>query len=245
RLVHAISELANLDDHHPDVDLRHDGVIVRLITVPTNYYGLGERDLELARQITAIARKLGVPADPAHVQTVQITIDAFDIPKVKAFWRAVLGYQERDDSPEDLVDPRGRGASIWFQKIDAPDPEVNRIHLDVWVPPDQAQARINAAIAAGGHLVTDKYAPAWWTLADAEGNLADVATATSWIEGVTVCAATTVAAWDFVSNPAASTWIVYEPWGTFVKVNWPVAFVVVTAVSVVPLRSRTLAPAIG
>ena len=179
RLVHAISELANLDDHHPDVDLRHDGVIVRLITVAPNYYGLSERDLELARQIAAIARKLGVPADPAHVQTVQITIDAFDIPKVKAFWRAVLGYQDRDDSPEDLVDPRGRGASIWFQKIDAPDPEVNRIHLDVWVPPDQAQARINAAIAAGGHLVTDKYAPAWWTLADAEGNLADVATATS------------------------------------------------------------------
>src|SRR5436309_4574535 len=70
-------------------------------------------------------------------------------------------------------------------------------------------------------------------------------TATSWIEGVTVCAATTVAAWDFVSNPAASTWIVYEPWGTFMNVNWPVAFVVVTAVSVVPLRSRTLAPAIG
>src|SRR5439155_1270151 len=112
RLVHAISELANLDDHHPDVDLRHDGVIVRLITVAPNYYGLSERDIELARQIAAIARKLGVPADPANVQTVQITIDAFDIPKVKAFWRAVLGYQDRDDSPEDLVDPRGRGASI-------------------------------------------------------------------------------------------------------------------------------------
>jgi len=56
---------------------------------------------------------------------------------------------------------------------------VNRVHLDIWVPPDRAQARIDAAIAAGGHLVTDKYAPAWRTLADAEGNLADVATAMS------------------------------------------------------------------
>lgn len=27
-----------------------------------------------------------------------------------------------------------------------------------------------------GHLVTDEHAPAWWTLADAEGNEADVAT---------------------------------------------------------------------
>jgi len=179
RLVNAISELANLDDHHPDFDLRHDGVIVRLITVAPVYYGLSERDLELARQITAIARKLDVPVDPSIVQTVQVTIDAFDIPKVKPFWRAVLGYQDRDDSPEDLVDPRGRGASIWFQKIDAPDPQVIRIHLDIWVPPDQAQARIAAAIAAGGRLVTDKYAPAWWTLADPEGNLADVATTMS------------------------------------------------------------------
>ena len=43
RLAHAISELAGLDDHHPDVDLRHDGVIVRLITVAAGYYGLSER----------------------------------------------------------------------------------------------------------------------------------------------------------------------------------------------------------
>src|SRR5256885_829403 len=105
RLVTATSELANLDDHHPDFDLRHDGVMGRLITVAPVYYGLSERDLELARQITAIARKLDVPADPSIVQTVQVTIDAFDIPKVKPFWRAVLGYQDRDDSPEDLVDP--------------------------------------------------------------------------------------------------------------------------------------------
>jgi 4a-hydroxytetrahydrobiopterin dehydratase len=28
----------------------------------------------------------------------------------------------------------------------------------------------------GGHLVSDEHAPAWWTLADAEGNEVDVAT---------------------------------------------------------------------
>jgi 4a-hydroxytetrahydrobiopterin dehydratase len=179
RFVNAISDLAGLEDHGPDVDLRHEGVIVRLITGAPDYYGLSERDLELARKISAVARKLGVPADPAVVQTVLVTIDAFDILKVKPFWRAVLGYQDREDSPEDLVDPRGRGASIWFQKIEAPDPQVNRIHLDIWVPPDQAEPRIAAAIAAGGRLVTDKYAPAWWTLADPEGNLADVATTMS------------------------------------------------------------------
>ena len=38
------------------------------------------------------------------------------------------------------------------------------------------EARVAAAIAAGGHLVSDEHAPMWWTLADAEGNEADIAT---------------------------------------------------------------------
>jgi len=60
--------------------------------------------------------------------------------------------------------------------MDAPRPQRNRIHIDVWVPHDQAEVRVAAAIAAGGHLVTDRYAPSWWTLADTEGNEADVCT---------------------------------------------------------------------
>ena len=177
RLVHAIDELAGLDDHHPDVDLRHDGVTVRLITITKDYFGLSERDLELALQISAAARGLGVSADPSAVQTVQVSIDALVIPEVLAFWRAVLGYEYRGDSPdEDLIDPRGRGAPFWFQRMDAPRPQRNRIHIDVWVPHDQAEERIASAIAAGGHLVSDEHAPEWWTLADAEGNEVDVAT---------------------------------------------------------------------
>ncbi len=46
--------------------------------------------------------------------------------------------------------------------------------------PDQSEARVASTIAAGGHLVTDKYAPGWWVLADAEGNEACVAT---WLSG--------------------------------------------------------------
>lgn len=176
RLVHAISELTGLEDHHPDVDLRYGGVTVRLITVTHDYFGLSKRDLELARQISAVARELGVPADPSAVQTVQVTIDALVGAEVIPFWRAVLGYRDRDPGGEDLIDPHGRGAPFWFQKMDAPRPQRNRIHIDVWVPHDQAEARVAAAIAAGGRLVTDKYAPTWWTLADAEGNEADVCT---------------------------------------------------------------------
>jgi 4a-hydroxytetrahydrobiopterin dehydratase len=148
---------------------------VRLITVTRDYFGLSERDVELAGQISAVARELGVPADPTAVQTVQVTIDALVGPEVMPFWRAVLGYRDRGDSPEDLIDPHGRGASFWFQQMNAPRPQPKRIHIDVWVPHDQAEARVAAAIAAGGHLVTDRNAPSWWVLADAEGNEACVA----------------------------------------------------------------------
>ena len=174
-LIDAIGELANTANHHPDVDLRSEGVTVRLTTTTHDYYlWLSERDVELARQISGAARDLGVPADPTAVRSVQVTIDALVQPEVMPFWRAVLGYRQVGN--EDLLDPHSQGPAFWFQQMDAPRPQRNRIHIDVWVPHDQAEARITAAIAAGGHLVTDQYAPAWWTLADAEGNEVDVAT---------------------------------------------------------------------
>ena len=174
RLLQRISELAGLGDHHPDADLRHQGVTVRLITITAGRFGLSQRDVELARQISAVARELGVPADPSVVQTVQVSVDALVSAEVMPFWRAVLGYKHCGE--EDLIDPRGRGPAFWFQRMDAPRPQRNRIHIDVWVPYEQAEARIAAALAAGGRLVNDEHAPAWWTLADAEGNEADVAT---------------------------------------------------------------------
>ncbi len=67
RLVQAISELPSVEDHRPDVDMRADGVTVRLITVEGDYYGMGRRDIELARRISGVARELGLSADPSAV----------------------------------------------------------------------------------------------------------------------------------------------------------------------------------
>ncbi len=178
RLVQAIGELADLDDHHPDVDLRHDGVTVRLITITDDYYGMSTRDVELARQISAIAREQGVSADPLAVQSVLVIPGAPVTAEVMPFWQAVLGYEPRGDSPdEDLVDPRHRGPAFWFEGMAEPRPDGGgAIHVAVWVPYELAEARVAAALAAGGHMVRDTFAPAWWTLADAAGNEADVAT---------------------------------------------------------------------
>ncbi|WP_431683098.1 VOC family protein [Kitasatospora sp. KL5] len=177
RLVREIGELAGLGGDHPDVDLRGEGVTVRLITVTDDYYGLTARHMEVARQISAAARKLGIAADPSAVQTVQVTVDALAGPDVVAFWRALLGYRDRAGSAEDLIDPNRRGAPFYFQQMDEPRPQRNRVHVDVWVPYDLAEARIAAAVAAGGRLVDDSNAPSHWVLSDPEGNEACVGAA--------------------------------------------------------------------
>jgi 4a-hydroxytetrahydrobiopterin dehydratase len=170
-LVDAIGRLADAANHSPDVDIRSDGVTVRLRSGSGGR--LSERDVALARLISAAASELDLPIDLSGMQSIQVAIDALVIPDVLPFWRAVLGYQEVDD--EDLIDPRFQGPPFWFQQMDAPRRQRNRIHIDVYVPHDQAEARVAAALAAGGHLVSDENAPEWWTLADAEGNEADVA----------------------------------------------------------------------
>lgn len=170
-LIQAIGELAAAADHYPDVDLRAEGVTVRLFTAGT--FGLTERDVSLARQISAAAREAQAPADPAAVQQVQIAIDALDIAMVRPFWHAVLGYPEVGD--EDLLDAHRGGPPVWFQQMAAERPQRNRIHIDIYVPSDQVDARITAALAAGGTIVSDAHAPGWWTLADPEGNECDLA----------------------------------------------------------------------
>ncbi|HEX2221454.1 MAG TPA: VOC family protein [Candidatus Limnocylindria bacterium] len=180
KLLRAIGEIPGVDDHPPAVDVRAGGVTLRLVSVAENYYGMTRRDVEVARQISAVARDLGLSADPSALQYLLVIPGAPDIAEVMPFWRAALGYEPRPDSPdEDLVDPRDRGPAFWFESMDVPRADGGgAIHVAIWVPHDQAEARIQAAIAAGGRMVRDEFAPAWWTLADPAGNEADIATTT-------------------------------------------------------------------
>ena len=177
-LVERIAAAAEEANHHPDVDLRYPAVHVALVSHDAN--GLTERDVALAARISAIADELGVAGLPGGPQELEVAVDAIDIAAVRPFWKAVLGYEDEpppapDASPA-LRDPAGRGPALWFQQMDAPRPQRNRIHLDVTVPHDVAEARVRAAIDAGGRLVSDAAAPAFWVLADAEGNEACICT---------------------------------------------------------------------
>jgi 4a-hydroxytetrahydrobiopterin dehydratase len=179
RLIEAIAALDGIDGHPPAIDVRRDGVTVRLLTSTPDYMGMTTGDLERARRISRLAAELGLDADPSAVQSVLVIIESLVPAEVMPFWRAVFGYVPRADSPdEDLVDPRDRGPSLWFETLGDARPRAGGIHLAVWVPREQAEVRLAAALAAGGRLVRDTFAPSWWTLADAAGNEVDIATTT-------------------------------------------------------------------
>ena len=172
----AVSTVGADGQGHLTVDIRSDRAVLRLQSADVP--GVTGRDVRLAHDVSGALAARGWQARPGAVQALEIAIDALDIPLVRPFWKAITGYADEPGSELNaaLVDPTGRGPEIWFQQMDAPRPQRNRIHIDVDVPHEAAGARIDAAIAAGGRLLSDDAAPAFWVLADPEGNEACICT---------------------------------------------------------------------
>ncbi|MFC1401054.1 MULTISPECIES: VOC family protein [Streptacidiphilus] len=190
----AVSACGDDADGHLHVDIRPGRVVLTLQSLAQA--AVTGRDADLAERLSAVVRAAGLRTEPElatetgaaagtetgaetgtravrSVQMLEIAIDALDIPAIRPFWQAVMGYTDEAEptcSGAGLVDPVGQGPAIWFQQMDQPRPQRNRIHFDLCVPHDEAQHRIEAALAAGGRLVSADEAPALWVLADSEGN---------------------------------------------------------------------------
>ena len=170
--VGRVGAVAASRDRQPDLDVRGAVVHLAVSTEPTG--GVTDDDIALGRALDALVAEMGLASEPGTLTVLEIAIDAMDIDAVRPFWDAVLGWDviARDD----VQDPLRIGPAVWFQQMDEPRPQRNRIHIDVTVAHDEAEGRIERALAAGGHLVSDSRAPAFWILADPEGNEACVCT---------------------------------------------------------------------
>ncbi|MFI7306488.1 4a-hydroxytetrahydrobiopterin dehydratase [Micromonospora aurantiaca] len=169
-LVAAVGAEAERVDHHPDLDLRYTHVDVRLWSHDAG--GVTGRDLRLARTIAALAADAGLTLSAAGLARLELALDTPEHAVVLPFWRAVLAWQAPDGrGPDDdeVRDPDGVLPTVWFQRSGRDEPR-QRWHPDVWVDPAEAEARIAAALAAGGTLVSDAEAPSFWVLADPDGN---------------------------------------------------------------------------
>jgi len=174
-----IAVAAEAAQHHPDLDLRYpDWVHVTLTTHADD--AVTDLDVELAGTISALAAAAGAVSEPYGAQALEIAIDAIDIDAVRPFWKAVLDYDNAVARPDGrivaIVDRLRIGPAFWFQQMDQPRPQRNRVHIDVTVPHDVAETRIADALAAGGTLVSDRAARAFWVLSDPEGNEACICT---------------------------------------------------------------------
>lgn len=178
-LVDRIGAAAEEADHHPDISLTYPEVIVTLSSHDVG--GITSRDLELARLISGFAADLGAEADVSGLTELEPGLDTSAPERLGPFYAALLGG---DVGSGDPVDPSGQVPGIWFQgpgdegevsHLPEPDHE-QRWHLDVWVPHDEGERRLQAVLDAGGTLVSDAEAPSFWVVADADGNRSCICT---------------------------------------------------------------------
>jgi 4a-hydroxytetrahydrobiopterin dehydratase len=141
-------------------------------------WGTEARHVEVARAISALAREHGARADRGLVQEVQVAVAAKPEAIDLGFWRAVLGYAPMHD--DNCIDPIGQGSTVWMQDLDPNKPLRHAMHVDVSLARDHAEARMQAAVAAGGRVVDDSGAPGAWILADHSGNKVCIA---AWPDG--------------------------------------------------------------
>jgi len=165
RLLIAIGAAAEEANHHPDLDLRYPHLNIKLHSHDAG--GVTARDFSLAKLISELAAEQGVSAAPSEIEVVELALDTPNHQAIKPFWRAALGYADNPQLDDELRNDGGSGPMLWFQASGSDEPR-QRFHIDVRVPKEVAQQRIDAAVAAGGTVVDE--APTFVVLRDAEGN---------------------------------------------------------------------------
>ena len=165
RLADAVSQVPGVDGSGVLLTVADDHLSIRL---SRGVFRLEESHIDIARAISATARSHGSVAERTRAQEVQVAVAAPPESIDVGFWRAVLGYAPLDE--DNAVDPLGHGSTVWMQELDPNKPLRHAMHVDVSVAREHAEARVAAALAAGGRLIHDGDAPEGWILADSAGN---------------------------------------------------------------------------
>ncbi len=174
RLAAAVAEVPDLEPR-TILTAAADRLTVKLTR---EMWGTEARHVEVARAISEVARQHGASADRGAVQEVQLAVAAKPESIDLGFWRAVLGYAAMAD--DNGIDPLGQGSTVWMQDLDPAKPLRHAMHIDVSVAREHAEARMQAAVAAGGRVVDESGAPGAWILADLAGNKVCIA---AWPDG--------------------------------------------------------------
>jgi hypothetical protein len=165
--------IVELSDGAAAVDLRPNGTRVRLDSP------------DRAESVSAVARDLGLPADPTALQHVSVVLDSENTAEVRRFWQRAFGYAVAEDGG--LTDPLSRDPAIRIRQSTEPRPVRHRIHLDV-VRPADAVEQVGLGEASGPYGVRH---------ADPDGNEIDL------VPGEALGASSRTADWQAVFSAMA------------------------------------------
>jgi 4a-hydroxytetrahydrobiopterin dehydratase len=191
RFVAAVGAAGDAVGHHLRVTMSDGYVDLKLMSRDAVYRDkegtehvvdwVTQKDVDLARRISAVAAEQGVAADPASITAIELALDTAHAATIAPVWAALLtGGEEargRGTIDDDVRDATERVPILWFQDTDEHETPRQRFHVDVWVAPEVAEQRIAAAVAAGGIIADDSQAPSYTVIADQDGNKACVCTA--------------------------------------------------------------------
>ena len=164
QLIADVGRLAEEQNHHPDLDWRYNRVFLRYTSHDAGGV-VTSRDVRAAGAASAAAADAGATAEPGLHRTVEVGIDTTDAAEISEVWRVALGYKRGPGT--DLVDPHGRGPSVWFQET--PTPNSSRMHLDIHRSRAESGAVLEKTVATGA-LMNRDHAPNWVVVTDSQGN---------------------------------------------------------------------------
>jgi 4a-hydroxytetrahydrobiopterin dehydratase len=174
--VAAVAEVVEGDSGHLQIKLTLGAVDLSLCTRDDGLW-VTQKDVDLARKISAIAERNDLKADPAAVTQLEIGLDTAHEDEIGPFWSVLLTGSPENKVSDSIFDPTGRLPAIWFQSTGDHETPRQRWHFDLWLAPEVAEERIVAAVAAGGSIVDTSEAPSFTVLADPDGNRVCVCTA--------------------------------------------------------------------
>lgn len=173
--VGVVAQVAEAEGRQPEIRLTHRTIDLVVGTHESGVW-VTAPDIDLAATISKLAREHALRSEPSEVTQLEVGLDTVDHSRVGPFWSALLTGSPDNQIQDTVLDPNGRTPNVWFQGTDPHDPPRQRWHFDLWLAPESADARIAAAVVAGGTVIDDSQAPSFTVLADADGNRACVCT---------------------------------------------------------------------
>ncbi len=186
RFLTAVSQAGDALGHHPRATIGTGYVDLKLVSEDAVYREddgtehvvewVTQQDVDLAQRITDLAAEHSLEPDPASVSDLELGLDTVSSATVAPVWAALLtgdadAQGRGTPGGDEIRDATGRVPHLWFDDP-ADAAAAQRIHIEVYVPPEAVGPRIAAAVAAGGTVVDDSNAPSLTVIADQDGNRA-------------------------------------------------------------------------